>query len=302
MLIKNNDIEMLGQKGMTAGNKWGDLTAWRRAGSLPFSRMSIQPSIVVEDDVILNDVSFWNGNMNFSTMASAGSRGCIIRAGQNTWPDTKFEENYGKAQGVIPRGSYFYYDSRANPKTQAALWASMLSNDFGELDHAADYEEQYGGTYAGWVNLYIFMNEFQQMTGLPDDRLPLYTGYYYWLSSGKAPIGNEQSMAWFKKHRLWIAWYTTNPSYVKIPQPWDAETLLRWQNGVSPEGNKYGSSGENIDVNKHVHGDADYVSFYDLGGTTPPPPDGLQPYTTNVTVTQTGYYDAQASVEMKPLP
>ena len=194
------------QRGMTAGDKWGDWTAWYRDIRLkPYSHLSQRPSIIVEDDVVLNDVSFWNGDMNFSKMVNAGSRGCIMRAGQNTWADTEFAINYGKADNVIPRGSYWFYDSRSDPKKQALLWKTMLDGDYGELDHAADWEESYGGTYEGWVNLYVFMNEFQQLTGLADNRLPIYTGYYYWLSKGKSPFGIDSSMAWFKKHKLWLA-------------------------------------------------------------------------------------------------
>jgi len=288
------------QTGMKAGNIRGDLLAYARdIFQKPYSRLSFPPKIIVEGDLILNDISFWNGKMNFQTMKDAGSRGCIIRAGQNTWADTKFAENYAGAKDVIPRGSYFFFDSRAEPKAQARLWKTMLDNDYGELDHAADYEENYGGTYAGWVNLYIFMNEFQQLTGLPDERLPIYTGYYYWLSSDKAPIGNTESMAWFKKHRLWLAWYTTNPSYVKIPQPWDADTLLRWQNGVGPDGPLYGSEGANIDMNKHIHGEADYLSFYKLG-TPPPSSADLEPFDTGVMVIREGYRDGYSTVHMEP--
>lgn len=261
------------QVGMKAGNDRGDWLAWYRdARFKPYSRMSVAPRIIVEDDVILNDVSFYQGAINFSQMNDAGSQGTVIRAGQNRWPDNKFEANYANAQGVIPRGSYFFYDSRVPPKEQAQLWASMLDNDYGELDHCADYEERYGGEYGGWVNLYIFMERFQELTNLPDERVPIYTGYYYWLSSGKAPIGNAESMAWFKKHRLWLAWYVDDPAYVKIPQPWDAETLIRWQDSAHGNGPFYGVESGNIDMNKHVHGQDHYNEFYGLGTTSPQPP------------------------------
>ena len=38
----------------------------------------------------------------------------IIRAGQNLWPDPDFEYNWTEAKKAgLPRGSYWFYDSRA---------------------------------------------------------------------------------------------------------------------------------------------------------------------------------------------
>lgn len=260
------------QIGMKAGYFRGDLTAWvRDAVQKPYTRMQIEPHIVIDRSVVLTDVSFWQGDIDFDVMRQAGAEGVIIRAGQNLWKDAKFDQNYARAKAAnLARGSYWFYDSRVEPVRQAQLWASILNNDYGELDHAADWEENYGGAYGGWVNLYKFITEFQMKTGLSDERVPIYTGYYYWLSAGKSPQGIPESMAWFKRHPLWLGWYTSNPDFVKIPSPWDQASLLRWQYTASGNGALYGVGSAEIDLNNHNGDKTHYLAHYGLGGAVPP--------------------------------
>lgn len=262
------------QIGLKAGQIRGDALAyWRDIVHKPYTRMRVEPRIVIDRSVILTDVSFYQDEIDFTIMRQAGAKGTIIRAGQNLWRDPKFDQNYSRAKNAsLPRGSYFFYDSRVDPIQQARLWASILAGDYGELDHAADYEENYKGPYGGWVNLYKFINEFQMKTGLPDERVPIYTGYYYWLSAGKAPLGIPESMAWFKRHPLWLAWYTSNPEYVKIPEPWDNASFLRWQYTASGNGTFYGVGSAEIDLNNHNGDEANFRARYGLGGTLPQPP------------------------------
>ena len=56
------------------------------------------------------------------------TRGVIIRAGQNLWEDNKFKISWqgAKSAGLL-RGSYWFYDSRANPKRAGVekLWLDL---------------------------------------------------------------------------------------------------------------------------------------------------------------------------------
>src|SRR5690349_8593011 len=104
-------------------------------------------------NVIGPDVSFYQDDpetpqgIDFIKMrASAGY--VIIRAGQNLWPDPDFKINWREAKKAgMPRGSYWFYDSRVDPKRQAEIWASMFEGDYGELPLFADFEENYKGPY-----------------------------------------------------------------------------------------------------------------------------------------------------------
>src|SRR5215203_6073984 len=54
--------------------------------------------------------------VNFTVMKQV-SDFVIVRAGQNLWPDSKFAGHWRRARtSGLPRGSYWLYDSRADPK------------------------------------------------------------------------------------------------------------------------------------------------------------------------------------------
>lgn len=103
----------------------------------------------------------------------------IIRAGQNRWIDPDFATNWKEAKKAgIPRGSYWFYDSRVEPQEQARLWRDALGDDRGELPLCADFEESYGGPHAGWEKWYAFLEYLKDL--MPDKEIIIYTGYYYW--------------------------------------------------------------------------------------------------------------------------
>ena len=71
----------------------------------------------------------------------------IVRARQNQWIDTDFQDNWrGAKQSGLPRGSYWFYDSRADPGRQAELWVDTFNGDLGELPLFADIGEACGGS------------------------------------------------------------------------------------------------------------------------------------------------------------
>ena len=50
--------------------------------------------ILISREIKVNDVSFWQGNINFQELKNNNSCGVIIRAGQGNWIDSRFIENY----------------------------------------------------------------------------------------------------------------------------------------------------------------------------------------------------------------
>ena len=104
-------------------------------------------------NVIGPDVSFYQDDpetpqgIDFIKMRESAGY-VIIRAGQNTWVDSDFKINWREAKlAGLPRGSYWFYDSRTEPKRQAELWVQQFAGDFGELPLFADFEESYMGPY-----------------------------------------------------------------------------------------------------------------------------------------------------------
>jgi GH25 family lysozyme M1 (1,4-beta-N-acetylmuramidase) len=237
-------------------------TGRERAMLEPFTLWA--PTIAIQTNVRLADVSFWQGDIDFVKMRT-GLDGVIIRAGQRNWLDTKFKINWGKARDAgIPRGSYWFYDSREDPKKQADLWAGLIEDDPGELVHAADFEESYGGPWGKVSHLKDFLMRFKENTGLPDDRIPNYTGYYWWLSR----VGND---FFFRRFPLWLAWYSQMEA-VKVPLPWTQDDLLFWQYTSSGDGQFYGVGSKEIDLNWFCCDMAAFSRRFALGMPVPEPP------------------------------
>lgn len=225
--------------------------------------------IIIPQEVIVPDISFYQVTADFEQMKRNGARGVIIRAGQNTWPDTKFSQFWGGAKAAgLPRGTYWYYDSRTKPATQADLYYQQFSGDMPEMEIIADYEESYGGAYGGWQNLKAFLERLHAR-GVPYSKIVIYTGYYYWRSN--SPQSSPLELLYFEQFKLHLAWYTTNPGGVSIPAPWTNDDLLFWQFTDKGPGAAYGVESGNIDLNYFGGTAAEFDARYG-GGTTPPVP------------------------------
>lgn len=238
-------------------------------------------------DVDLADVSFYQGKIDFAKMKASGIKGVIIRAGQNVWVDKRFVENWQAAKEAgLPRGSYWFYDSRADPKAQADLYRQTLGDDLGELPLVADYEENYNGAYKGWRNLYNFLERLKS-TGakLSWDKVWIYTGYWYWMAN--SPQNDAAALNYFSHYKLWLAYYTINPANVRIPKPWADKTVKTWQWGTPTEGIERGVETTEIDMNKFTGTLDDFNTFFGLS-ETPTPPTGEIPMSDTWKVTWNG--------------
>ncbi len=177
----------------------------------------------------------------------------IIRAGQNLWPDSDFAYNWGAARDAgLPRGSYWFYDSRAEPKRQAELWVQQLGNDLGELPLFADFEESYGGPYKGWQTWYDFLERLKALVG--GKEICIYTAYYYWTDNAPNATTQPDNLDYFHQYPLWVANY--GASKPRVPKPWGEEEWLFWQYTESGNGTQYGVESNAIDLN-YFNGDLD---------------------------------------------
>ncbi len=226
-------------------------------------------------NVIGPDVSFYQDDpetpqgIDFVKMkASAGY--VIIRAGQNLWPDTDFKVNWREAKlAGLPRGSYWFYDSRAEPKRQAELWIQQFGGDYGELPLCADFEEAYGGAYKGWRNWYTFLERIKQL--VPGKEIVVYTAYYYWRENAPNATTQATNLKYFHQYPLWIAHYKAAEPL--IPLPWTKDEWLFWQYTEGGDGKLYGVESGGIDLN-YFNGDAaKFKARFNLSDVTPPPPD-----------------------------
>jgi len=219
------------------------------------------------------DVSFYQDDpdtpeqINFAKMKQAADY-VIIRTGQNLWPDPDFQYNWSEAKKAgLPRGTYWYYDSRADPKRQAELWVELMGDDLGELPLFADLEETYGGQYKGWRKWYDFLERLKQLVGQKE--IGIYTAFYYWRDYAPNPNTDPDSLEYFHQYPLWIANYGV--SEPMIPKPWSANEWLFWQFTEVGDGAKYGVESKGIDLN-YFNGDVE--AFKKRFNVTEPPPGG----------------------------
>lgn len=224
----------------------------------------------IKRDVLFVDVSHWQGNINFLTLKAAGIKGVIIKCGQGIAIDSRFRENWQKAQAAgLWVGCYWFYDSRIEPKRQAATWANELKPiGLGQLPCFGDYEEKYGGAYAGILYFTTFMLEFQKLTGLRDDQLGVYTGYFYWQDHG---INDS----FWSRYWLWIAWYGSELDVI-VPKPWTQEQVWGWQFTDQGDGKLLGAESAELDLNYFIKGLDVFEQWYgETGDVTPPPDTGV---------------------------
>jgi GH25 family lysozyme M1 (1,4-beta-N-acetylmuramidase)/exopolysaccharide biosynthesis protein len=188
------------------------------------------------------DVAFYeanpNGRIDFVKMKSSGMNFVIVRAGQHTWRDSKFAINWEDAKRAgLPRGSYWFYDSRSSPESQAKLWAEVLGEDKGELPLFADYEESYGGTYRGGENFKKFLEETKKL--IPNKEIIIYTGFWYFKDNVSSSLHE-----YFSQYGLWVANYGVSKPLIPVPfKDW-----LFWQFSEDGNGATYGCSG-GLDMN-----------------------------------------------------
>lgn len=240
----------------------------------------------IDDTIIGADVSFYQDadetpqQIDFTKMVEQGASFVVVRAGQNEWVDPDFVYNWTNAKyASLPRGSYWFYDSRREPTRQAEVFASLFYTSPPELELWLDLEENYGGAYQGWQNWKKFLVRLRQL--MPTAKIGVYTGYYY--ITGKIPLSEY---IFFSQFVLWIAWYTNNPSNVLIPKPWTS--CLYWQWGTPVWGLAWGCESLEIDMNKFNGTKQQFIDRYGTGSSTPDPtPGGAMIYTVRPKVNDT---------------
>ena len=196
--------------------------------------------------IIGPDVSFYDDNddtirgIDFNRMGSV-SEFVIVKVGQKDYIDSDFEVNWNTSKlAGIPRGSYWFYDSRYDPKKQAEIYIEALGNDLGELPLFADFEESYNGTYKGWRNWKIFLDRLAELA--PSKEIGIYTAYYYWKDNA-VDVGAD--LNYFGQYLLWVANYGVSSPL--LPKPWT--DWLFWQYTDSGSGSYYGTESSAIDLN-----------------------------------------------------
>jgi GH25 family lysozyme M1 (1,4-beta-N-acetylmuramidase) len=177
------------------------------------------------------DVSSWQGNVDWATVAANGARFAYVKATESTtYVNPYFTQQYvGSHQVGLVRGAYhFALPDRSSGAAQAAFFATnggAWSADNQTLPGALDIEyNPYGPTCYGlsqsamvsWIA--GFLNEYYARTGR---WATIYTTTNWWQQC----TGNY---AGFGASPLWIARWSDNVG--PLPAGWSTYTFWQWTN------------------------------------------------------------------------
>jgi lysozyme len=210
-------------------------------------------------NALITDVSFYEDDaetprhIDFVKMKSAGVSGTFIRAGQRNWVDSSFVRSWKDSKlAGMPRGAYWFFDPRENPKQQAQLCANVIGIDDGELPLFADFEALTGVANASGEMLMSFMEELKRL--MPEKELGIYTGYWHWKDNVPTSLHG-----YFMQYQLWIAAYNSvGPS---LPAPWSRWHF--WQFSDTGDGKLYGTEGA-VDLNQFNGSVSDFKNRYKI--------------------------------------
>lgn len=212
------------------------------------------------------------GHINFQKMKDAGASFVILKAGQGNWIDQDFLTGWSNSKGILPRHPYWYYDNLYEPKSQANLLWNVIKDDAQDIMVWLDLEDRLLGQYAGWKKWYDWIQEFKRISGFPEERIGIYTNFYYWIENLR--LATLPELNYFSRHPLWLASYPPDPFHppyedIFVPPPWTSPLIL--QSGTPSIGIDLGVESKEIDYNQ-FNGDEEKFKQYFKPTTGEPTP------------------------------
>ena len=207
--------------------------------------------------IIGSDISKWQGYppdfpaVDFHKMRAYGMQFVIMKASQRNFSDPSFMYNWPAAKGILPRSTYHYYDNSYSAIAQAKIYWDTIKDDLEGICWL-DLEDRKVGDYRGWEYWSDFLETFKLLSGLPNERIGIYTAYYYWLEEMRR--ANISQREYFRKYPLWLANYVDNPlqpdfSRIIVPNPWHDTDCLMVQTGTPVIGKVAGVASMELDYN-----------------------------------------------------
>jgi len=198
------------------------------------------------------DISWWQGVVDFVKMKLAGAMFVIIRAGScnsatsNCYWDYNVATNAEGAQDAgLPKGFYWYYREFGieHAKEQARFFWDAVSEWSIEEGLFCDVEVY----SANLNNVFAFMVELQEVSGLSNNMLGIYSRALLW----NALAGDCTR---FKQFKCWVARYINRDhpwsdyEHLRM-QPWDEPDYWQKSADGNNRGDEFGADSDDIDIN-----------------------------------------------------
>ena len=199
------------------------------------------------------DVSWWQGVIDWIKLKSKAAF-VFIRAGSvnsvtgEMYWDWALSVNGPAAENVkIEKGFYWFYREfgKAHAIRQAEFFWGLVSEYTIERGLVIDVEVI---NFNPW-NVLAFLDRLQELSGLPDDKLGVYTRGWLWTSRGG---GNVPPL---KRFFLWIARYINglegpwSDSERYRAYPWDYADYWQQSADGNNRGDEFGVESDDIDIN-----------------------------------------------------
>ncbi len=165
------------------------------------------------------DVSYYQGTINWPTVAADGWKFAIARISHSTtFMDPQFQANWSGIQGAgMIRGAYQYFEPTEDPLAQAQIVIDAVGRlGPGDLPVTVDVESNDPvdpSTYAAVLGTWL--DAVEEGTG---KKPIIYTGRYYWNDN----VGTDA----YADHLLWLAAYVDGcPT---PPSAWPDWNIWQW--------------------------------------------------------------------------
>jgi GH25 family lysozyme M1 (1,4-beta-N-acetylmuramidase) len=207
------------------------------------------------------DISWWQGLIDFVKMKFSGALYVIIRAGscnKNTeecyWDYNVATNAEGAEDAELPKGFYWYYREFGleHAKGQARFFWDTIREWTIEEGLFCDVEVYDANLY----NVFAFMVELQRVSGLPDEKLGIYSRALLW----NALAGDHSK---FIRFLCWVA------RYANLIHPWSDYEYMRMQPWVEPNYWQKSADGNNRGAEFGVDSDDIDIDLKFQEGTAP---------------------------------
>lgn len=217
------------------------------------------------------DLSVWQGDVDFSILASKAQFVVLRYAYGNTYVDPRLDQYYkGASDNKMAVMGYHYVKPDKSWDTHAKTMASLLAN-YPALFAWMDAEESGGlGKTAleSWYYKYLY-NGLAPRIGY---RAGVYTSPGFW--NANLPRTN-----WAKLHKIWNAHWTSLSQPI-LPYDWidinNPRTWTLWQWSSKGPGKEYGVSSTYIDLNRYNGTAQQFNNEFSGAIVIPPPESGLR--------------------------
>ena len=275
-MIMFNDFMV--PKSVAEGLQNGDIPPIRPWQELPTWMEKVRSFLTFTDAksgyVLGADISKWQGTWNIQKSIDAGLKYAFIKASQNRFTDSKFDEYANQAAVAnFPIGCYHFADPAGYSAIQQAQYFANLVKGVGQLSVVLDMEWTGGlsiSALSRWGD--DFTSEVRVQLG---DRLQeIYTRMSWWNSNVALStwVKDKNIGLWAARWADWLDGPWSDGKYMPRPAEWTDWTNWQWSADGNGLGSFYGVQSGSIDLN-YFHGNWEaFVAHY-----MPAPPDPPTP-------------------------